>query len=219
MGNYLESTNVRMYPSSRRTDDLNAMLNSEQNITSISNRITSHESYIIGYSESGGTYNFELCIHGYYFDITGITPPNTGDKVYATIKLVSTEIDGTDFIELAPYEGNGVGNLDINGEFKGLYISSDGSSSSNDDYYSLLILKKDSNVWNVPSTSMLRINSKFIGITDSENNKRPLNIYIADEHKKLQDNIDTKASLDYVKTLNTDNAEDTEYLYVDDGIL
>lgn len=72
---YIDSTNIKMYPSSRRSDyfDRNSRLSSEQNLVSVINRLTNRNAFIVnglrvlddGLTISAGSCN----IHGYLFNI------------------------------------------------------------------------------------------------------------------------------------------------------
>lgn len=124
---YISSSNIRMYPSSKRDDafDRNARLTSEQNLISFSNRLTSKDSYIlnglnIGSDTSNNTAikTGECVIHGYLFNITSdiniesILGDNNQNKylclqiVTQTIQIENPSYGQTEYEELIAYETN-----------------------------------------------------------------------------------------------------------------
>ena len=112
---YLESGNIQVFPTSRRDDsrDRNARLNTEQNLVSIINRLTSQPAFIIDGLEvsiSGNSLtikNGSCNIHGYLFkilnDITyNASPKDNGSTVSFVIDLsthtVGNEITFTELV-------------------------------------------------------------------------------------------------------------------------
>ena len=71
---YLLSADIKVYPTARRDDSLdrNARLNTEQNLTSIINRLTNIEAFVIkGLEVTDNILRTGSCnIHGYVFNIT-----------------------------------------------------------------------------------------------------------------------------------------------------
>lgn len=191
---YLKSSNVKVYPTAFRNDafDRQSRINSEYNITSLVNRLTGRDSFIISgldkivnnEIESG-----ELNILGYYFNITSkisindiTTSPENNDIIRFKIHIKPTTItSGTDitFNELAgsdTYQGTDKSEL-IKSEYEGLAIDLINSSEYNatqpsinndtDGTYSYLpIFKYDGTSWNFIETSKLTYNSSQICVVN-----------------------------------------------------
>lgn len=72
---FFKSTDIKVYPSSKRVDyhDRNARLNSEQNLVSVVNRLTNRNSFVIDgltIDPTGTTLKSGSCnIHGYLFNL------------------------------------------------------------------------------------------------------------------------------------------------------
>lgn len=108
--NYFESKNVRMYPSSKRSDryDRNARLTTERNLVNVINRLTSRDSFIIhglsiSTSEDKQTQILvagDCNIHGYYFNLlNNVTINNSGDdNLYKKAELL--EDDGWLYLKI-----------------------------------------------------------------------------------------------------------------------
>lgn len=168
---YFISNAVKMYPSSLRDDtvDRNAKLNSEQNITSITNRFTNNKSFIITApsitaTESKVTIGAgEFNLNGYYFKTTSniaVDITNTTDKIYFYIKVSTSDVGN---IYLMPLE-TGADKIDYNGAFVGLNVSTNvpTAESSGVTIYSLVVAQKINNVWSVPESSMFKFTSDVI---------------------------------------------------------
>lgn len=167
---YFISNAVKMYPSSLRDDavDRNAKLNSEQNITSITNRFTNNKSFIITApsitaTESKVTIGAgEFNLNGYYFKTTSnieVTITNTTDKIYFYIKVSTSDIGN---MYLMPLE-TGADKIDYNGAFIGLGVSTDvPTAESGTTIYSLLVAQKIDGRWIIPESSMFKFTSDVI---------------------------------------------------------
>lgn len=90
----IKSSKVRVFPTAWRKTTVNpeSALNTEENLTMLSRRISqgnSYDSYVISYDSAGdGTLTF--VIHGYWFEITDVNSIRTqGAPLYAKIRIVS----------------------------------------------------------------------------------------------------------------------------------
>lgn len=102
---YFKSTDVKVYPSSKRVDyhDRNARLNSEQNLVSVVNRLTNRNSFVIdglSIDEDNKVLKSGSCnIHGYLFnlqndvDISDIAGDETNCYLYLNIETQDTTIN------------------------------------------------------------------------------------------------------------------------------
>lgn len=95
---YLDSSDIKIYPSSRRSDyyDRNSRLSSEQNLVSVVNRLTRKDGFVIkGFtvSEDGKKIDPGSCnIHGYLFTISSeidisSLEPSEDSYIYFSIKV------------------------------------------------------------------------------------------------------------------------------------
>ena len=101
--NYIKSTDIKVYPTSKRNDayDRNARLSSEQNLISVVNRLTSKISFVIdGLTVNNQVIQTGSCnIHGYLFTLTntyniGSIAHTTGnDYLMFEIKTKFTQIE------------------------------------------------------------------------------------------------------------------------------
>jgi len=129
---YLDSIGIQVFPTSRRDDmyDRNARLNTEQNLVSIINRLTSQSAFIIdgldvAVSGNNLTISEGSCnIHGYLFKIThnitwAATNLGTGSTASFVIEL-STQSVGTEitFAELIGTDTT----VDNRGTYNGLKL-------------------------------------------------------------------------------------------------
>lgn len=114
---YVKSSKIKMFPSSWRRKEYNpeANLNTEENLTNISRRVSaqSYDSYVI--SKDGNEITF--VIHGYWFkaDLSDVIVDES--PLFAKIKLVNSIPDGnTDFnnLTLVPTAASVPGQLDDN---------------------------------------------------------------------------------------------------------
>lgn len=102
---YLLSSQVKVYPSSKRNDayDRNARLNSEQNLVSVVNRLTSRKCFIVdglNISQSGNTLTIgagSFNIYGYLFNIPENIELDLSSEEYKsiTVNSVATSSDNT----------------------------------------------------------------------------------------------------------------------------
>lgn len=206
----LESSKIKVFPTSRRDDskDRNARLNTEQNLISIVNRLTSADSFVIDgldISTSGSTINISKgsCnIHGYYFeileDITGLTFSNPTTKNFLCLKIStektsihnSSATDNTGIItfeELIGYDSkNTYSGLEINN-----FSESDMKTSGS---YFLPIAKYESGSW-------VDIENKYLK-------------YIASDMQ-----VDIPNNLSTLNKPQTNLQDFLEHLIIDDGEL
>lgn len=175
---YYESDKVKVFPTVRRNDkiDRKARLNTEENIVSLSNRISGNQSYIfsgLNISEDGKTLSSGICvIKGYYFKIENairFTSDIIGDSsnyLYFKIKLKERTQENQDqtitFTELARTIGTEE-KLD-DGNFFGLEIvfSQNIIDETSEDFV-LLVAEKVGNKWkNNNISSRIISNSNYI---------------------------------------------------------
>lgn len=189
----INAEKLRVYPCSTRSDknDLNAKLNSEQNIVSVVNRLTKTTSgFVVGklrIKSFGGVdkdltfYPFEVNIFGYLFKILDkvtFTYSQWKDKtkIVAYIKTETIESAGTSFEQLKPnIEFNGTINDYTGDEFKPLTIA-----AVDDDTYaeilttsgikSLLLAEKVSGTeyWHTATFNNIPFRAQDIGISISD---------------------------------------------------
>ena len=141
MATNIQSSKIKVYPSSRRNDasDRNAKLNSEQNLISSINRLTSKTSFVIDglniTNEAQSSFlNPGSCnIYGYYFKILDtielksnlFTKLAAGDILYFKIRLKKTITSNIEFVELVAADSNSESTTlldDSNNNFIGLSL-------------------------------------------------------------------------------------------------
>lgn len=126
---YLDSSDIKIYPSSRRSDyyDRNSRLSSEQNLVSVVNRLTRKDGFVIkGFtvSEDGKKINPGSCnIHGYLFTISSeidisSLEPSEDSYVYFSIKVDDIKISignrTMNYPELVAFDANHAEYSDVN---------------------------------------------------------------------------------------------------------
>ena len=165
---YIKSNQVDIFPTSMRNwkIDNNSRLNTEQNITELTNRLVGNQSYIVSGLDVKEENNeiiisAGVCvINGYKFELAEQTlNEQSWNKIYLEIRLqdiiVSTGTTEYKFKELVKDDTNtfDTNTLDIdNGGtlvFQGLQIN----TTPTLDYYSLLIKEKVDNKWIKPTSS------------------------------------------------------------------
>ena len=157
MATNIQSSKIKVYPSSRRDDakDRNAKLNSEQNLISSINRLTSKTSFVIDglgiSSEVTGSTKIQYLdagscnIYGYYFKLLDriqlknnmFTSLAKNDILYFKIRLKKTVTSNIEFVELinADNDGSSLTLLDdSNSNFIGLLLMNSSRDFSTTNY-------------------------------------------------------------------------------------
>lgn len=174
MAEYINSNNIKVFPSSRRSDDIdrNARLTTEQNLTSLISRLSGIKSYIINglqisvVNDKIAINPGSCSINGYYFNIKQIAQTNISadevNQIYFKIELSTTTISTLySFDEL-------IGIDDSTDKYTGLEIVTSKPDTIPANQFYLLIGKKQSgNQWIQPETSLLRINMNEIKVGGS----------------------------------------------------
>ena len=127
---FLNSTSVKMFPTSKRqsTIDINAKMNTEHNLINIINRLTGKHAFVIDgltISSSGtyGTISSGSCnLHGYIFYITQDTViPVAGDVTYTHLALqIKVKRAGVNDSTIIAFDSDE--SLDESSLFKGLSL-------------------------------------------------------------------------------------------------
>lgn len=190
------SDQVKLFPSSNRSDvfDRNAKLNTEQNLISIVNRLTSRDSFVIDGLEipDGTTLGKGSCnIHGYYFklvsDITlskAIKDAASGtDKKYLCFQIrtqTNTITRGdtvvAEYVELAVLDAQMQStNTLVVGDPKDNSLRSLDSSTTDKEFYGLKLVVKDANSFTSHDTTPTAISGKeldnwYLPIAENKNN-------------------------------------------------
>ena len=181
----IKSGKVRVFPTAWRKEGINpeSSLNTEENITMLSRRISqgeSYDSYVINYDNAGdGTLTF--VIHGYWFEITDVNSVYTsGQPLYVKIKLVSDS--SSDFVNTALGKADDAITTvaaildDENGNFHGLEFSTSDPSVSNNEYKLQLL----DGTKNVPAGSRLNISTDQI--QNGDGSRAPISEEFTTEH-------------------------------------
>lgn len=171
---YYESDKVKVFPTVRRNDEIDrkARLNTEENIVSLSNRISGNQSYIfsgLNISEDGKTLSSGICvIKGYYFKIENairFTSDIIGDSnyLYFKIKLEErTQENKITFTELARTIGTEE-KLDDESFFGLEIVFSQNIIDETSEDFVLLVAKKVNDKWkNDNISSRVISNSNYI---------------------------------------------------------
>ena len=156
---YISSSQITVFPTTRRPDYRNNRLFSEANSVNLVNQLLDVHQFVISDSyNSSSSSPFEFNIQGYYFKIDtcahlasivfGLSSPN---EVWATITLVTSG----DYTELS--------GQDDGGEYQGVVFSNSSSSAANT--YSLKILEKVDSNYVIPETSKAKFNFNRISGT------------------------------------------------------
>lgn len=163
MPQYLNSSNVKMFPSAYRGQnvDAEAYFTTEGNLTKSDVLGFYHKSFI----EDLGSGNLVIVIEGYRFDVSMssiISLFSSDSEVYADIKTLNKGSDGT-FKTLVSYSDSGT-ILDDGTYFKGLAFATTISELS---ARAIKVLEKVEGTWRVPNTSKLNIVANQIMTGDS----------------------------------------------------
>ena len=169
---YVNSENIKMYPSSKRQysnegDKVivnpESRLNTEVNLTlPISKPYANKGTFVIPRDNLN---ELEFFIEGYYFKLTSdginqVTSQSTTSKVFAYIRIGDVSSEDTSFTELKELMSldNGAtvsSDLDVGGEFHGIGFADTEPSGYT---ASLLILEKDANAnWGIPASSSTKV--------------------------------------------------------------
>lgn len=170
MAIFVESSKIKVFPSAWRDTgiDPESTLNTEENITGLTSRISSRSSasYVVSFDRSTGDMAFVIA--GYLFKVRRLGDMRTGGSpLWAQIKLISAiPNNNTEFsnLTLANIREDAVATLDANGEFQGIMFSTDEPSSGNN-LHSLKLLDENGNV---PEDSMLNLSTSQIQDGDSQ---------------------------------------------------
>lgn len=144
---YIASSQITVFPTTRRPDYRNNRLFSEANSVNLVNQLLDVHKFVISDSYNSSSENpFEFNIQGYYFRVdtcahlasivSGLSSPN---EVWATITLVTSG----DYTELS--------GQDDGGEYQGVVFSNADSSVTGT--YSLKILEKVGDNYVIPADS------------------------------------------------------------------
>lgn len=127
--NYYESTQVRMFPTSKRsaTVDINSRMHTEHNLINIINRLTGKETFVVdGLEVNTSTNSLESgsCnLHGYIFYLDSMSlasiEGNLLDEKTILALQIKVNIVG-DNEEIMAHDGP---DLDANSEFKGIALT------------------------------------------------------------------------------------------------
>jgi len=176
---YLGSQDVKVYPSTRRSAQVDARPLTEFQLVSIVNRLIDLDGFVITTNfnpSQTGTQSLEFNIHGYYFKIPDVQQLlnlfTTSTNIYAHIFL--DNISSPSYVELYGQDDNQV--------YKGITFTTDDTrptedpSVANYDWYKLNILNRGttSEDWKIPAASKVRfsenvmpaIPAEKIGITE-----------------------------------------------------
>lgn len=161
---YIKSNQVEIFPTPRRNGNIdnNSRLNTEQNITEITNRLVGNQSYIVSgldvkEENSEITISYGVCIiNGYKFELKEQNFNNISgdDEIYLEIITQDIIPTGTTYKFKELVQDNSTDTLDIdNGGtlvFQGLQINTVPTLD-----YSLLIAEKVGNKWIKPTSSQI----------------------------------------------------------------
>ena len=168
---YAKSSDIKVFPTAFRknvtvdgvqtTYNPEAALNTEFNLTKISNRIgsRSNDSYVISYNSS--THDAEFVIHGYWFKVTDLSTIFGSGPVWAEIQLINNAADPSftnPILTQVSSSATVLDNLDDESdqEFKGLTFSDSDPGADNVTTFALQLLDDEGNV---PAKSYLNISS------------------------------------------------------------
>jgi len=132
---YFSSGNVKVFPSSYRTQYASGKFTSEENLTSIVKALAGKDSFVVGFTPTGGSTAkgvLKVVIDGYYFEITDFEVSGT--------KTLYIRKDAGYLVNF----GDATRNLDATAGFTGI---SDTAGTSGE-YYSLQVCK-DSRIINL----------------------------------------------------------------------
>lgn len=182
---YTSSTNVKMYPSSFRGDnveqsttrlyDVESRLATEKNLTGYYSRIASKDSYIIDWDKTSKV--LKCIISGYYFELSladflARASVSSLTNIYAHIKVenreVTVAIKNTTFSTgmLEAVDGNDT-TLDIENEFKGLGLSENSTEAGVTASLHILTRADASSEWDAPKLEKARFTTEHLAILNS----------------------------------------------------
>ena len=155
----IDSLKIKVFPSAKRNDayDRNARLNSEQNLISTVNRLTSKKSFIISglkVTQSSKTSSINITagscnLYGYLFNLNDLTidniTPNKEEYLAFRIQLKTTELTtNLQFTQLIALDTDGTTDLDGTSKFLGMEVTTIGKT----DYHTNdgVIINTDTNV-------------------------------------------------------------------------
>ena len=182
---YTSSTNVKMYPSSFRGDnveqsttklyDVESRLATEKNLTGYYSRIASKDSYIIDWDKTSKV--LKCIISGYYFELSladflASASVSSLTNIYAHIKVenreVTVAIKNTTFSTgmLEAVDGNDT-TLDIENVFKGLGLSENSTEAGVTASLHILTRADASSEWNAPKLEKARFTTEHLAILNS----------------------------------------------------
>ena len=208
----LNSNQIKVFPSVGRdpniSNDLDAELTNEKNMTQILKSIYKRENFVIT-----DTYNktspqdFVFVLYGYYFKITGSSIKSIVDNVTssATKIYANIVISPDDQQRLINSDSTGeteVFKLDIGNQFKGLVMTENNPyvyEKSNTGYQvkSFIILKKENNEWKIPSEAHLHWKTSEILNDDNTNIKDVL------KSNKIENTILNTSNLNVTNSLSS----------------
>lgn len=182
---YTSSTNVKMYPSSFRGDnveqsttklyDVESRLATEKNLTGYYSRIASKDSYIIDWDKTSKV--LKCIISGYYFELSladflASAGVSSLTNIYAHIKVenreVTVAIKNTTFSTgmLETVDGNDT-TLDIENVFKGLGLSENSTEAGVTASLHILTRADASSEWDAPKLEKTRFTTEHLAILNS----------------------------------------------------
>ena len=182
---YTSSTNVKMYPSSFRGDnveqsttrlyDVESRLATEKNLTGYYSRIASKDSYIIDWDKTSKV--LKCIISGYYFELSladflASASVSSLTNIYAHIKVenreVTVAIKNTTFSTgmLEAVDGNDT-TLDIENVFKGLGLSENSTEAGVTASLHILTRADTSSEWDAPKLEKARFTTEHLAILNS----------------------------------------------------
>lgn len=148
---YFDSKGVTVFPSVYRTLFTDGKFTSEQNFINILNSITDIDSYVLN-SESNINQlseqaTLKVVIHGYYFEISAKSLPQSKGNLYLAILVENADTSGKSLVD---YENTKTTSLDSGGVFKGLFYNNSKPSKSEENYshYFLQVTDNSGNLIN-----------------------------------------------------------------------
>lgn len=214
MGIYINSNNIKMYPSSYRDPnyDPGSALLTEYNITNLTNKLNLSNSYVITDGIKEDSY-LQFVINGYFFSldntaINDITNIEGTGSVWACINILEAA-DLVDYPTLVKCydettEIKTTSDLDSDGTFQGIYfVKSEDKPTLNNSTHYLKILEYSNNEWIIPASSRSTIenfNLKDNTIEEAKIKEKTItNTSISDtagiDGSKLADNTITSTQL------------------------
>lgn len=166
---YLNSENVNVFPSTRRTYSQSAFstrLMTESAIARLINKLIDYEGFVI--SDTINNTLFEVNIYGYYFQIVNLSTFissnfSSDSAIYASIIIDPSGLPS--YQELyVPAENSSVTT------FQGLIFTNDGNPSvtlpTNGFLKTLKIAIKENSTWIIPDESRMKFNLRSVGLIE-----------------------------------------------------